>query len=101
VEQFKRLGINPKQEIMIPQPAFPEPLRYLWIWFREIHSGVQGNGTTYPVVTWEAIDCWARLTRQEIAPREAQTIIVLGNIWASIMAEKAEKKLDMSRRSGA
>ena len=58
---------------------------------------MQGNGTTYPVVTWEAIDCWARLTRQEIAPREAQTIIVLGNIWAAIMAEKVEQKLNAAR----
>jgi hypothetical protein len=49
---------------------------------------------TYPVVTWEAIDCWARLTRQEIVPREVRTIIVLSNIWAGVMAEKAEKAKD-------
>jgi len=55
---------------------------------------VQGNGMTFPVITWEALHCWMVLTRQEIAPREAVTIIALGNIWASIMAEKAEKKLD-------
>ena len=53
---------------------------------------------TYPVITWEALHCWMVLTRQEIMPREALTIIALGNIWASIMAEKAEKKLDAAHR---
>jgi hypothetical protein len=42
------------------------------------------------VITWQAIDCWARLTRQEIEPRDARVIVTLGNIWAAIMAEKVE-----------
>ncbi len=78
----------------IQAPPFPEPLRYLWNWFLEIRAGVQGNGMTYPVITWEALYCWTALMRQDLAPREAATIVTLGNIWASIMAEKAEKQLD-------
>jgi hypothetical protein len=43
---------------------------------------------TYPVITWEALHCWSRLMRVDVAPREAQTIISLGNLWAGIMGEK-------------
>lgn len=43
---------------------------------------------TYPVITWEALHCWAALMRQELSPREASTIITLGNMWAAIMGEK-------------
>ncbi len=50
--------------------------------------GLQGNGMAYSVVTWEALDCWARLTRQDPDPREARTLVALGNVWAAIMSEK-------------
>ncbi len=82
------MGIKPKDEILIPAPSFPEPLRYVWDWYQEIRSGVQGNGTTYPIVTWEALDAWARRTRQDPDPRDARVIISLGNMWSGIMAEK-------------
>jgi hypothetical protein len=96
-EQFRKLGIKPKYEVVIPEPIFPEALRYLWNWFLQIHQGIQGNGTTYPVVTWEAVYCWAKLTRQEPAPRDVQMIIALGNTWAVIRAEQLEKKLDAAK----
>ncbi len=82
------MGIKPKEEIVIPPPPFPEPLRYVWNWYQEIRAGVQGNGMIYPVVTWEALDCWARLMRQQVQPRDYRTIIALSNMWASIMGEK-------------
>lgn len=77
-----------KGEILIPAPTFPEPLRYVWSWYLQIRAGIQGNGMSYPVITWETLHCWARLMRQEISPREAGTIISLGNMWAAIMSEK-------------
>jgi hypothetical protein len=88
--QFEKLGIKPKQPVVIVEPPFPRPLRYLWDWYLEIRRGIDGNGTTFPVITWQAIDCWARLTRQEIEPRDAKVIVTLGNIWAAIMAEKVK-----------
>ncbi len=81
------MGIKTRA-IVTEAPIFPEPLRYVWNWYQELRAGVQGNGTTYPVITWEALHCWSRLMRQEIAPREARTIISLGNLWAGIMGEK-------------
>lgn len=84
------MGITPKQTITTPAPPFPETIRYLWNWYQEIQPGIQGNGTTFPVITWEALAAWASLTRQEITPREAHALIMLGNIWAGIMAEKIE-----------
>lgn len=74
--------------MLVAAPQLPEPLRYLWTWFQEIIRGVQGNGYSYPVITWEALDCWARLTRQDVSPREAKTLIVLGTMHANIMSEK-------------
>jgi hypothetical protein len=69
-------------------PPFPEPLRYLWEWFQELRTGVQGNGQTYPVITWEAIYCWSQLTHQEVSPRDARVIVALSNSWSLIMQEK-------------
>jgi hypothetical protein len=77
-----------KQPIEIPSPEFPLAIGHVWHWFQEIVRGVQGNGYSYPVITWTELDCWARLTRQEVSPREARTIIALGTMHANIMSEK-------------
>jgi hypothetical protein len=84
--QFAKLGIKTKVEI--PPPEFPAAIGHVWHWFQEIIRGVQGNGYSYPVITWTELDCWARLTRRDISPREARTIIVLGTMHANIMSEK-------------
>jgi hypothetical protein len=81
-------GIKPKIDPVIPTPEFPIAICHIWHWFKEIIRGVQGNGYSYPVITWTELDCWARLTRQEISSREARTIIILGTMYANIMSEK-------------
>jgi hypothetical protein len=83
--------MKPKQDIVIPPPEFPHAIGYVWQWFAEVVRGIQGNGYSYPVITWTELDCWARLTRQEISPREARTIIILGTMHANIMSEKIKK----------
>ena len=75
-----------------PEPPFPETLRYLWQWHQDIQIGVQGNGMTYPIIDWVTLEAWARLTRHQISPREASTIVTLSNIWAGIMSETRETK---------
>jgi hypothetical protein len=78
-----------KTEAIVSQPPpFPEPLRYLWEWFCEILQGIDGNGWSQPVVSWMAIDSWSRMTRQEVAPRDARTIVRMGVMRANILAEK-------------
>jgi hypothetical protein len=71
-----------------PPPPFPEPLSYLWDWFKEIRPGVQGNGYSYPVITWTEFDCWANRMKQDPEPREARAIIILGTMHANILSEK-------------
>jgi hypothetical protein len=80
--------MKPKTEIVAQPPEFPHAIGHVWEWFNEIIRGVQGNGYSYPLITWTELDCWARLTRQEIAPREAKTLIVLGVMHANILSEK-------------
>ncbi|WP_440257037.1 phage tail assembly chaperone [Bradyrhizobium elkanii] len=75
-------------EIANRPPEFPHAISHVWIWFNEVIRGVQGNGYSYPVVTWNELYCWAQMTRQEISAREARTIIVLGTMHANIMSEK-------------
>lgn len=82
------MGITPKVPILSEVPEFPEAIGYVYDWFREVSLGLQGNGFSYPSLTWEGLDCWARLTRQDLEPREARTIMALGNIRAGIMSEK-------------
>lgn len=71
-----------------PEPEFPYEIAHVWHFFHEVVRGVQGNGFSYPVITWTELDCWARMTRQDIPPREARTIIALGVMHANIMSEK-------------
>ena len=68
--QFAKLGIKPKHDVVIPPPEFPHAIGHVWTWFTEVIRGVQGNGYSYPVITWTELDCWARLTRQEISPTD-------------------------------
>lgn len=77
-----------KQPIEVHPPEFPEALRYLWTWFLELLGGLQGNGFSYPVIGWSDLDCWSRLTGQEVSPREARTIVKLGVMHANILSEK-------------
>ncbi|WP_422110164.1 phage tail assembly chaperone [Bradyrhizobium elkanii] len=71
-----------------PEPEFPHAIGHIWRWFQEVVRGVQGNGFSYPVITWTELDCWASRTHQEPTPLEAKTIIVLGVMHANIMSEK-------------
>lgn len=71
-----------------PPPEFPHPIRYVWLWFQEIVRGVQGNGWSFPIITWSELESWSRLTQTELLPREARTIIALGTMQANIMSEK-------------
>jgi hypothetical protein len=90
-KQMEALGWKTAaSEVLIPPPEFPHAIAHVWQWFHEVVRGVQGNGMSYPVITWTELDCWARLTQQEISPREAKTIIVLGTMHANIMSEKTK-----------
>ena len=80
--------MKPKVSIVAETPEFPHAIGYVWTWFTEIIRGVQGNGYSYPHITWTELDCWARLTRQEISAREARTLITLGVMYANILSEK-------------
>jgi hypothetical protein len=86
------LGIKraPSPEDVVPE--FPEPLAYLWDDFREIIGGLQGNGWSYPVITWECLEAWSRLTGRQIEPRECKVIVRLGALRASILNESLKPK---------
>jgi hypothetical protein len=85
------LGTKPPQANE-PVPDFPEPLAYIWSAFCEIVLGIQGNGWAHPVITWECLEAWARLTDQALEPREVKTIIRLGALRADVLNERLNKK---------
>jgi hypothetical protein len=84
-----KLQIDPDEDI---PPEFPEPLAYIWASFCEIIQGIQGNGWSHPVITWECLAAWSRLTENVLEPREAIAIIKLGSLRAGILNEALNKK---------
>jgi hypothetical protein len=78
-------------DIMPEAPPFPYELTYLWNWFTEIASGLQGNGWGAPVVTWEALRAWAEFMRVGLEPWEASALIRVGLVRADALAPKVKK----------
>ncbi len=69
-------------------PPFPEPLEYLWQWFEEISMGLPISGMAPPVVSWDSLQAWQRLTVAGPVERwEAYTLVQLGMLRAGIQAE--------------
>ena len=95
--QFARLGIKPKQRHHRRCAAVSRAAALSLELVQRDSGGCAGQRHDLSGRHLGSVDCWTALMRQEIAPREAATIITLGNIWAAIMAEKAEKKLDAAQ----
>jgi hypothetical protein len=49
--------------------------------------GMASGGMAYPVITWEGLHAWARLTRIDIEPWEADVLMNLSCIRANVHAE--------------
>src|SRR2546423_776850 len=70
------------------EPECPRALLYLWRDFVELACGLASGGFGPPVVTWEALDAWCRLTGVTLEPWEARTLIRLGQRRAVIESEE-------------
>jgi hypothetical protein len=86
-DQWVKMGIVPKAATQINEPECPPELLYLWRDFVELACGLAG-GFGPPVVTWEALDAWCRLTGVALEPWEARTLIRLGQRRAIIESEE-------------
>lgn len=79
--------------IVLEPPPFPDELRYLFMWFIEIVSGLTSNGFGPPMVTWEAISAWQRLMDiGPLEPWEVKTLVDLSMLRARVSAEKQEEQ---------
>jgi hypothetical protein len=89
-EQMRKFGLKPKQHIPTADdaPPFPAELGYLWEWFNEHTSGLVVSGMAMPVVTWESLHAWSRITRIDLDAWEARAMIELGAIRAIVEAKK-------------
>lgn len=86
-------GIRPKGGVASdPAPRFPGLLRHVWDVYCEISAGIQGNGWSYPVITWESLKAWSAATGQRLEPREARVVIQLGARRAAILNAAQAKK---------
>jgi hypothetical protein len=54
--------------------------------------GMASGGMSYPVITWEGLHAWARLTRIDIEPWEADVLMNLSCIRANVHAEAILEK---------
>ncbi|SDC06499.1 hypothetical protein SAMN05216337_1001165 [Bradyrhizobium brasilense] len=70
----------------------PRLLKYVWDMFREVHAGIQGNGWTHPVITWETLKAWSDETDQRLEPRDARVVVELGQRRAAILNAAQAKK---------
>jgi hypothetical protein len=66
-------------------------LRYVWNWFCELASGLAVTGMAPSVVTWEGLESWARQMGVDLEPREARTLVRLGQKRAEILSEEKPK----------
>lgn len=87
-DQWVKLGIAPKTGSHFAEPECPPELVYLWRDFVELVGGLASGGFGPPVVTWEALDAWCRLTGVTLEPWEARTLIRLGQRRAIIESEE-------------
>jgi hypothetical protein len=74
------------------EPAFPDDLDYLWLWFCEIADGVAENGMAPAGVSWVDLSAWCRVTGELLEPWEARLLVRLGALRAAILAEKIQTK---------
>lgn len=85
-------GRNRKPVMVDAGPLFPIEIDYLWAAFTELSAGLQANGFAPPMVTWEAIGAWQRLTEfGALEPWEARTLVQLGMVRAMVAAEQNPK----------
>lgn len=86
-------GLKPRGGVTSePAPRIPGLLRYVWDAFREVSAGIQANGWTYPVVTWETLRAWSEETDQHLEPRDARLVVQLGERRAAILNAAQTKK---------
>ena len=72
--------------------GFPAGTRLPLGWFEVLSAGLAVNGMAPPVVTWIDIEAWrSAMGVGEVEPWEAATLVQLGMLRASVLAEKANK----------
>lgn len=89
-----------KVRVEPPTPPFPVVLAYLWAWFCDISAGIAGNGTTPPVITWEAAAAWAISTGINPEPWEYRAMLVLGAMRANIISEGIRRGVESQNQPG-
>jgi hypothetical protein len=87
--QWARLGRKQKTTDIEAGPDCPAALNYLWFWFCQHCFGLSSGGMGVPVVTWEGLHSWACLSKVEMEPWEALTMVRLGHLRAIISSETA------------
>jgi hypothetical protein len=78
-------------------PPFPWLLDYLWDWFCQLSMGLTVSGMAPSVVTWEALESWARQMDVELEPREAVLLVELGQLRAQVLTEEKPKNTKPER----
>jgi hypothetical protein len=70
-------------------PTFPKRLAYLWIDFCDIIGGMDSNGWSPSVVTWEGLRAWSEMTGTQLDPWEAKLLVRLGALRARVLSEQS------------
>ena len=67
--------------------------RYLE-WFTELKTSAQSNGFGYSIVTFEAMESWARLTARRLTPWVVRVLRTLDAEYNRVSRGKAEESND-------
>lgn len=65
----------PEHVAELEGPRFPESLRYLWDWHRELRMGIR------EMMTWVDLDAWSRQMRKHPTPSENEALFYLDAIF--------------------
>lgn len=85
-----KLGKKPKVALQPDNPPPPDAIAYLWGWFVEVSYGMGSGGFGPAMLTWECLRAWCELTGRQIEPWEAQALMRLSVLRATVVSEKKD-----------
>lgn len=86
---YQRTGVMPE---LLKQGKCPELFEYCWQDFLELNSTRTSNGFGLNAITYNEIDCWARLLNKPITANDIDVIKQIDNVYLTYQAERIKKQ---------
>lgn len=71
---------------LLTGPPLPRPVRYLWLWFAELHAGRTVNALGPSRASHLDVWAWQQNSGIRCLPWEVRALTALGETWVAVMA---------------